>query len=105
MTKYNLDDNSLKPGDRFDKSGYDEVANIQTDQGSVMLLHNNSSHYLIAEEDHYLDIDGGRWVRLRSSHPYNPLPEGRATTWHVYVECLVLLCHYARAGNQSLKEN
>lgn len=43
-------------------SGYTEVAHADCDHGRVVLMHNNSSHYLIAEVE---DPDSGRGMVVK----------------------------------------
>lgn len=38
----------LKVGDRFDIDGYHECARAECDDGYIVLVHNESTHYLIA---------------------------------------------------------
>jgi len=56
-------------GDLFNITGYDIVASLQCDHGSVLVLNNNADHYLVAETE-----TGGDDLDAQGKHTvlYNP---------------------------------
>lgn len=71
---------NLTNGDRINLTGYDIVASASCDHGTVLVLTNNSSHFLVVDTEEG-GTDGpdehGRYIamfnpvaRVHSSHPY-----------------------------------
>jgi len=61
----------MKIGDFFSPNGYDVVATMQYENGDLLVLGNNSSHFLVAEKEYESMTDGEpQQVKLIGSFPY-----------------------------------
>lgn len=59
-------------GERFNITGYELTASIHYAEGAgrMLVMHNNSSHVLVASQGHDEAIDDNRWAVLETAYPY-----------------------------------
>lgn len=86
----------IQNGDMFDIAGYDVVARAQCDLGDVLVLTNNSTHYLVAET-----ADDGDLVRARLVDAFE---YGAGSCHAAYRQALELMARTALYWSDSLDE-
>lgn len=87
-------------GDTFDLTGYELLGHAATDFGQVVLLSNNSSHYLVAS----VQVCAGERATVGTLRAAFETLDGKGTLTSAYAKALREMTRLALDGSPSLRE-